>query len=74
MYQLFELGGMLLRYLVAGKSVKIFKKPEEAYTYVDLEDDNDIGEGGTNRDEGPEDDGGSIEFVVQLMDATNNDD
>ena len=49
--------------------MKIFKKREEAYPYVDLEDDNDI-RGGTNRDEGPEDDRCAIELVVELADAT----
>ena len=74
MYQLSELDGTLLRYPVAEKRVKIFKKREEAYPYVDLEDDNDIGEGGTTGDEGPEDDGGAIELVVELADATDNED
>ena len=68
-YQLSELDRTLLRSLIVGNHVKIFKKREEAYPYVDLEDDNDI-RGGTNRDEGPEDDRCAIELVVELADAT----
>ena len=48
--QLSELDGTLLQSPVAKKHVNISKKWEESYPYMDLEDDSDIGKGGTNRE------------------------
>ena len=58
----------MLRTPIAGKPVKIFKKGEEGYPHVDLEEYN------LHKEEGPEDNREGVELVVELADDTDDED
>ena len=72
--QLSKLDGTLLRTPVTEKWVMVFKKREEAESYVDLDEAETTEEVGISEVEELEDNDSGIELMIELTDSTNNED